>query len=127
MSNKQETNTGLRKELGLFHSVSIVGGIMIGSGIFYVSTYVLSRSGLSAGFAVLAWVIAGLMSLMAALCYAELGTSMPQAGGTYNYISKAYGPGIGFSWALRTFLYHSQAPSALLQLDFRRISAFWCR
>ena len=55
MSNKQETNTGLRKELGLFHSVSIVGGIMIGSGIFYVSTYVLSRSGLSAGFAVLAW------------------------------------------------------------------------
>ncbi len=72
MSNKQETNTGLRKELGLFHSVSIVGGIMIGSGIFYVSTYVLSRSGLSAGFAVLAWVIAGLMSLMAALCYAEL-------------------------------------------------------
>ena len=62
MSNKQETNTGLRKELGLFLSVSIVGGIMIGSGIFYVSTYVLSGSGLSAGFAVLAWVIAGPVS-----------------------------------------------------------------
>ena len=78
MSEKHE-KTGLRKELGLFHSVSIVGGIMIGSGIFYVSTYVLIRSGLSAGFAILAWVIAGFMSLMAALCYAELGTSMPQA------------------------------------------------
>ena len=118
MSNKQETNTGLRKELGLFHSVSIVGGIMIGSGIFYVSTYVLSRSGLSAGFAVLAWVIAGLMSLMAALCYAELGTSMPQAGGTYNYISKAYGPGIGFSMGITDFFISQSGSISALAVGF---------
>ncbi|MGF6375387.1 APA family basic amino acid/polyamine antiporter [Clostridiales Family XIII bacterium PM5-7] len=118
MSNKQETNTGLRKELGLFHSVSIVGGIMIGSGIFYVSTYVLSRSGLSAGFAIIAWIVAGLMSLMAALCYAELGTSMPQAGGTYNYISKAYGPGIGFSMGITDFFISQSASISALAVGF---------
>ena len=91
---------------------------MIGSGIFYVSTYVLSRSGLSAGFAVLAWVIAGLMSLMAALCYAELGTSMPQAGGTYNYISKAYGPGIGFSMGITDFFISQSGSISALAVGF---------
>ena len=118
MSEKQEKKSGLRRELGLFHSVSIVGGIMVGSGIFYVSTYVLSRSGLSAGFAVLAWVVAGLMSLMAALCYAELGTSMPQAGGTYNYISKAYGPGIGFSMGITDFFISQSASISALAVGF---------
>ncbi len=117
MSEKHE-KTGLRKELGLFHSVSIVGGIMIGSGIFYVSTYVLIRSGLSAGFAILAWVIAGFMSLMAALCYAELGTSMPQAGGTYNYISKAFGPGIGFSMGITDFFISQSGSISALAVGF---------
>ena len=116
--SEKEQQQGLRKELGLFHSVSIVGGIMIGSGIFYVSTYVLERSGLSAGFAILAWVIAGLMSLMAALCYAELGTSMPQAGGTYNYISKAYGPGIGFSMGITDFFISQSGSISALAVGF---------
>lgn len=116
--SEKEQQQGLRKELGLFHSVSIVGGIMIGSGIFYVSTYVLERSGLSASFAILAWVIAGLMSLMAALCYAELGTSMPQAGGTYNYISKAYGPGIGFSMGITDFFISQSGSISALAVGF---------
>ena len=116
--SEKEQQQGLRKELGLFHSASIVGGIMIGSGIFYVSTYVLERSGLSAGFAILAWVIAGLMSLMAALCYAELGTSMPQAGGTYSYISKAYGPGIGFSMGITDFFISQSGSISALAVGF---------
>lgn len=117
-SKENNSGTGLRKELGIFHSVSIVGGIMIGSGIFYVSTYVLERSGLSAGFAVLAWAVAGLMSLMAALCYAELGTSMPKAGGTYNYISEAYGPGIGFSMGITDFFISQSGSVSALAVGF---------
>lgn len=118
MSKQQENSGTLRRELGLFHSVSIVGGIMIGSGIFYVSTYVLNRSGLSAGFALLAWLIAGAMSLMAALCYAELGTSIPKAGGTYAYITEAYGPGIGFSMGITDFFISQSGSISALAVGF---------
>jgi APA family basic amino acid/polyamine antiporter len=120
MSSQENTGkvASLRKDLGLLHSVSIVGGIMIGSGIFYVSAYVLSRSGLSAGFAILAWLVAGAMSLMAALCYAELGTSMPKAGGTYVYISEAYGPGIGFSMGFTDFLITQSGSISALAVGF---------
>lgn len=116
--SKQEQGGGLRRELGLFHCVSIVGGIMIGSGIFYVSSFVLARSGMSAGFAILAWVIAGVMSLMAALCYAELGTSIPKAGGTYAYITEAYGPGIGFSMGITDFFISQSASISALAVGF---------
>lgn len=109
---------GLKKELGLFHAVSIVGGIMIGSGIFYVSTFVLQRSGMSPGFAILAWVIAGLMSLMAALCYAELGTSIPKSGGTYTYISEAFSPAAGFAMGLTDFFISQSGSISALAVGF---------
>lgn len=109
---------GLKKELGLFHAVSIVGGIMIGSGIFYVSTFVLQRSGMSPGFAILAWLIAGLMSLMAALCYAELGTSIPKSGGTYTYISEAFSPAAGFAMGLTDFFISQSGSISALAVGF---------
>lgn len=93
MSNE---SAGLKKDLGLFHAISIIGGIMIGSGIFYIGSFVMQRSGVSPGFATLAWVIAGVMTLFAGLSYAELGTAMPRSGGTYVYLTEAYGPDFGF-------------------------------
>lgn len=89
-------NAGLKKDLGLFHAVSIIGGIMIGSGIFYIGSFVMQRSGISPGFATLAWIIAGVMTLFAGLSYAELGTALPRSGGTYVYLTEAYGPSYGF-------------------------------
>ena len=48
--------TELRREVGLFGGISVLAGIMVGSGIFYIGSYVLMRSGMSLGLALLVWL-----------------------------------------------------------------------
>lgn len=90
------TETEFNRELGVFGGVSIIGGIMIGSGIFYLGSYVLERTGMSLGLALLAWIVGGVVTLLAGLCYAELGVSMPRAGGSTVYLTEAFHPAVGF-------------------------------
>lgn len=89
-------DSGFKKEISLFGGVSILGGIMVGSGIFYLGSYVLMRTGMSLGLALLTWVLGGLISLLGGICYAELGASDPSAGGLTVYLNKAYSPMVGF-------------------------------
>lgn len=94
-----------KREITLFGGISIIGGIMVGSGIFYIGSYVLMRTGMSLGLALLAWVVGGIVSLLGGLCYAELGASDTRAGGTAVYLKEAFHPVVGFvsgfsSWAL---------------------------
>ena len=51
--------TGFKKEIGLFGGMSVICGIMIGSGIFYLGSYVLQRSGYSLGLALICWLVGG--------------------------------------------------------------------
>lgn len=88
--------TEFKREIGVFGGVSIIGGIMIGSGIFYLGSYVLQRTGMNSGLAILCWIIGGIISLFGGLCYAELGTAMPKAGGRVVYLNEAYHPVVGF-------------------------------
>ena len=97
--------SNFKKEISLFGGVSILGGIMVGSGIFYLGSYVLMRTGMSLGLALLSWIIGGAVSLLGGICFAELGASDPVAGGTTIYLSKAYSPMVGFlsgfnSWVI---------------------------
>ena len=87
---------GFRREIGYFGSVSVIAGILIGSGIFYIGGVVLERVGMSFGLAILCWCLGGVVTLLGALCYAELAASMPQAGGSTVYLNKAYHPLVGF-------------------------------
>lgn len=89
--------TEFKREIGVFGGVSIIGGIMIGSGIFYLGSYVLQRTGMNSGLALICWVIAGIISLFGGLCYAELGTAMPKAGGRVVYLNEAFHPVVGFT------------------------------
>lgn len=89
-------DTNFKREIGVFGGVSIIGGIMIGSGIFYLGSYVLKRSGMNAGLALLCWIIGGIITLFGGLCYAELGTAMPKAGGRIVYLNEAFHPVVGF-------------------------------
>lgn len=88
--------TEFKREIGVFGGVSIIGGIMIGSGIFYLGSYVLQRTNYNYGLAILAWVLGGIISLFGGLCYAELGAAMPKAGGRMVYLTEAYHPCVGF-------------------------------
>lgn len=97
--------TQFKREIGVFGGASIIGGIMIGSGIFYLGSFVLQRTGMSIGLALLCWVVGGAVSLLGGLCFAELGAARPKAGGVVVYLNEAYHPVVGFlngfcSWLL---------------------------
>ena len=72
-------------------------GVMIGSGIFASPGEVLLQAG-SPGAALVVWVLAGTIALMGAICYVELGTSIPESGGDYAYIRRAWGAPTAFAF-----------------------------
>ncbi|MDQ3141755.1 MAG: amino acid permease [Bacteroidota bacterium] len=93
------------KKLTLTDGVMLVAGSMIGSGIFIVSADIARNVG-GGGWLLLTWLLAGLMTIMAALSYGELAGMMPKAGGQYIYLKEAYNPMIGFlyGWTLFTVI-----------------------
>lgn len=96
---------GFRRALGLFDSVMIVSGIMVGSGIFIVSAEISRQVG-SAGWLLVAWIITGVLTIAGALSYGELAAMMPSAGGMYVYLREALSPLVGFlyGWTLLTVI-----------------------
>lgn len=89
-----------RRSVNLVGGISIIIGTMIGSGIFSSAQTVSEKSG-SVGMILVTWSGAGVIAMLGALCYAELGTLILESGGEYAYLSKAFGPIAGFtySWA----------------------------
>ncbi len=90
-----------KRALGLVDAVAVVVGSMIGSGIFLVSAQTARDVG-STGYLILCWVLAGLLTISAALCYSELAAMFPQAGGQYVFLRRTYGPMAAFlyGWTL---------------------------
>jgi APA family basic amino acid/polyamine antiporter len=97
--------TGFVRGLGLFDSVMVVIGVMIGSGIFIVSADMARQIG-SPGGLLLAWLVTGVLTVSAALSYGELASMMPHAGGMYVYLREAFSPLWGFlyGWTLFTVI-----------------------
>ena len=91
----------MSRNLGLWNGVSIIVGVIVGSGIFVSPQGVLKEAG-SVGAALCVWCACGLLALLGALCFAELGTSVAASGGEYTYITMAYGEltGFLFLWVL---------------------------
>lgn len=111
-------STELRREVGLGGGMSVLAGIMIGSGIFYIGAIVLQRSGMSPGLALLVWLIGGLVTLLSGLCYAELGAMMPKAGGNYVYLRETYGERIAFISGFANFTLGNSGSIAALGVAF---------
>ncbi|CAL1526027.1 unnamed protein product [Lymnaea stagnalis] len=85
----------LKKNITLFQGVAIIVGIIIGSGIFVSPVGILMHTK-SIGLSMIMWAICGVYNTLCALCYAELGASMPQSGGEYVYIKRAFGDYLSF-------------------------------
>jgi APA family basic amino acid/polyamine antiporter len=100
-----EATHKFKKSLKLFDSTALVMGSLIGSGIFIVSSDMARTLG-SPGWLMVAWVITGIMTVIAALSYGELAAMMPHAGGQYVYLREAYNPLAGFlyGWTLFTVI-----------------------
>lgn len=95
-------NKELKRTLGLFDATSIVAGSMIGSGIFIVTVSMMRDIG-SVGWMLFLWLLTGVITIFAALSYGELAGMMPNAGGQYVYIQRAYGRMISFLYGWTVF------------------------
>jgi basic amino acid/polyamine antiporter, APA family len=98
-----QLNADAAPRLGLWDAVSLVIGIVVGTSIFRTAPDVFQNT--SGPWPALgAWLIGGVLSIVGALCYAELATTYTRAGGDYEYLTRAFGPWAGFlfGWAQLT-------------------------
>ncbi|MCP4133095.1 MAG: APC family permease [bacterium] len=104
-----------KQSLGLLDVTAIIIGIVIGAGIFVFPKLVAGQAA-SGSTMILFWVAGGFISLIGALCYAELATTYPHAGGDYHYLHRAYGNEISFlfAWARMMVI----QPGAIVMMGF---------
>lgn len=112
----------LKRELGLIDATSLVAGSMIGSGIFLV-TAAMARDVGSAAWILIIWLVTGLLTMSAALSYGELAGMMPNAGGQYVYIQRAYGKLVSFLYGWTVFTVIQTGTIAAVAVAFANYSA----
>ena len=98
-NSSPEAKVSFARDLGLFDACMIGIGAMIGAGIFVLTGIAAGEAGPAA---LLAFALNGFVTLLTALCYAELASAYPKSGGGYSYISKAFPGPAGFAagWML---------------------------
>jgi basic amino acid/polyamine antiporter, APA family len=111
----------LVRGLGLLDATMIVVGSMIGSGIFITSAE-SSRLVGAPGWLLVAWALAGVLTITGALCCAELAAMWPRAGGQYVFLREAYGPSIGFLFGWALFLIIQTGTIAAVAVAFANFS-----
>jgi APA family basic amino acid/polyamine antiporter len=115
----------LVRGIGRLDATTLVVGSMIGSGIFIVSAKSARVLG-SAGWLLGAWVIAGFLTMVAALCCSELAAMMPKAGGQYVFFREAYGPLFGFLFGWTMFLVVQTGTIAAVAVAFAKfLGVLW--
>jgi len=110
-------DTRPRPTIGLREAVAVIVGVVIGAGIFKAPSLVASMSGGAAQMFTL-WALGGLISLIGALCYAELTTTYPHAGGDYHYLHRAFGRNVAFLFGWARFSVITTGSIALLGFVF---------
>jgi amino acid transporter len=106
-----------RETLGPREAIAIVVGIVIGAGIFKAPSLVAMMT-TSEGWMMFAWVLGGVISLIGALCYCELATAYPSAGGDYHFLHRAFGRHVSFLFAWSRFSVITTGSIALLAFVF---------
>lgn len=119
-----ENKTELKRSLGLVDATSLVAGSMIGSGIFIV-TSAMARDIGSAAWLLLIWVVTGVITVAAALSYGELAGMMPNAGGQFVYIQRAYGRLVSFLYGWTVFSVIQTGVIAAIAVTFANYSAIF--
>lgn len=113
----------LVRGLGPWAATAIVVGTMIGTGVFLVPARMADATG-AAGLVFAAWILGGLLSLAGALAYAELGATMPEAGGDYAYLRRGFGPPWGFLFGWMHSVLGRPASMAAIAAGLLRFTGF---
>ncbi|HYT05616.1 MAG TPA: amino acid permease [Gemmatimonadales bacterium] len=114
----------LKRQLGLLDSTMINVGTIVASAIFIVPSTIAAGLGATAP-AILVWVVGGFVSLLGALSVAELGAAMPEAGGQYVYLTKAYGPTWGYLYGWTAGVVINPASIAAIAVGFATYLGFF--
>uniref|UniRef100_A0A673C344 Zmp:0000001267 n=1 Tax=Sphaeramia orbicularis TaxID=375764 RepID=A0A673C344_9TELE len=107
----------LKREVGLIGAVSFIAGTMMGSGIFISPQYVLSVIG-SPGASLIIWTCCGLLAMLGGLCYAELGTIIPESGGEYIYMLRTTGKVTAFMFVFSFIIVMKPVSATGIALSF---------
>ncbi|HEX4632059.1 MAG TPA: amino acid permease [Chthoniobacterales bacterium] len=121
MEAHEQSEGHLVRRLGPLDATMIVVGSMIGSGIFITSAESSRLSG-APGWLILAWAVAGVMTITGALCCSELAAMMPRAGGVYVFLREAYGPAVGFLFGWTLFLVIQTGTIAAVAIAFAKFT-----
>jgi amino acid transporter len=119
--SRQQSQSALEKgavpkqTISMGDMIALIVGVVIGTGIFKTPSLIAANTGREDVF-FLAWVAGGVISLMGALCYAELATAYPHTGGDYHYLTRAFGRKVGFLfvWSRMTVI----QPGSIAMLAF---------
>ena len=100
-----ETGAQPKQSLSVFDACTMIVGLIVGAGIFGTPAIVAGAMG-DENMIIAVWVAGGVFSIIGALCYAELATAFPSAGGEYHFIQRAYGRSLAFlyGWARMTVI-----------------------
>ena len=112
----------LERSLGLVDATLIVAGSMIGSGIFIVTSQMARDVG-SSGWLLVVWALTGFITVLAALSYGELAGMMPNAGGQFVYIQRAFGKRISFLYGWTVFTVIQTGVIAAVAVAFAKYSS----
>lgn len=118
-----ENKSGFKRNIGLLDATMIVAGSMIGSGIFIVSAEITRNVG-SAGYLLGMWLLAGLVTIIAAVSYGELSAMFPKAGGMYVYLREAYNPLVGFLYGWAFFAVIQTGTIAAVGVAFAKFTSY---
>jgi basic amino acid/polyamine antiporter, APA family len=121
MEAHERSEGQLVRRLGPLDATMIVVGSMIGSGIFITSAESSRLTG-APGWLILAWAVAGIMTITGALCCSELAAMMPRAGGVYVFLREAYGPALGFLFGWTLFLVIQTGTIAAVAIAFAKFT-----
>jgi basic amino acid/polyamine antiporter, APA family len=108
---------GPQPSLGLRHAILLIVGVVVGAGIFKAPAMVAGMAG-GVEWMFAAWILGGVVSLVGALCYAELATAYPSAGGDYHFLKRAYGRAVAFLFGWARFAVITTGSIALLAFVF---------
>jgi amino acid transporter len=120
---KTITNDGLIRGLGLWAAIAIVIGSMIGQSVFLVASD-MSRELGSVTKVLVVWIVGGAVVFFGALCYAELGAAIPEAGGDYIYLSRGLSPVAGFLYGWTSSMIMRPGSAAVIASGLLRFVGF---